>query len=135
MRGTSSAEAAIIADAIERAPLEACGLLLASAGGAGGVRAVAARNVAADPARRFVIDPQTLIDAHRAARGGGAAVLGYYHSHPAGPPAPSATDLAEAAGDGMVWAIAGRADGRWTVGWWESAAEGFNPLSTTAAVR
>ena len=61
-----------------------------------------------DPETHFEIDPQALIDAHRAARAGGPQVLGYYHSHPAGEPEPSATDRAMAAGDGRMWAIMGR---------------------------
>lgn len=84
-------------------PLEACGLLLGE--GARITQARAARNIHPQPQTHFEIDPQALIDAHRAARAGGPEVLGYFHSHPAGPPAPSATDRACAARDGRVWAI------------------------------
>ncbi len=59
-----------------------------------------ARNVHPDPARHFEIDPQVLIDAHRAARSGGPRVVGYYHSHPNGLARPSAADSALAANDG-----------------------------------
>ncbi|PXA97135.1 hypothetical protein DMC47_15385, partial [Nostoc sp. 3335mG] len=59
--------------------------------------AVAARNVAADPARHFEIDPAALLAAHRDARRGGADVIGWYHSHPSGDPDPSPTDAAQAA--------------------------------------
>lgn len=104
-------------------PLEACGLLLEHDGGV--LKARPCLNIDPDPARRFEIDPQTLIDAHRAARSGGPQVAGYYHSHPAGPPAPSATDRAHATGDGKVWAIVG--EGR--VGWWRDDPGGFVPLS------
>lgn len=91
--------------------LEACGLLL----GAGDriERATIAANVAADPARRFEIDPAHLIAAHRAARGGGAAILGYWHSHPSGLAEPSATDAAMADPDGRVWAIVAGGAIRW----------------------
>ncbi|TCJ40950.1 Mov34/MPN/PAD-1 family protein [Parafrankia sp. BMG5.11] len=112
----------LIAEAADAYPLEACGLLL------GNKRVEEVRpcaNVHPDPARHFAIDPQALIDAHREARGGGPQVIGYYHSHPLGPPAPSATDRAHATGDGRVWAIVG--EGR--VGWWRDAATGFEPLS------
>lgn len=112
----------LIAEASDAYPLEACGLLL------GHERVEQVRpcaNVHPDPARHFAIDPQALIDAHRAARGGGLQVIGYYHSHPLGPPAPSATDRAHATGDGRVWAIVG--EGR--VGWWRDSATGFEPLS------
>lgn len=85
---------------------ERCGLLL---GRGGRIEAVLpAANVADDPARRFEIDPATLLDAHRAARAGGAAVVGHYHSHPGGPAQPSARDAAAAHGDGALWMIAGR---------------------------
>jgi len=87
---------------------EVCGLLL------GRDRKVTAvlpcRNVAPDPRYRFEIDPAALIAAHRAARKGGAPVLGHYHSHPSGSAVPSACDAAAAAPDGALWLILG-ADG------------------------
>jgi proteasome lid subunit RPN8/RPN11 len=91
---------------------EICGLLTGSAS------AIAAtlpcQNVAADPRRRFEIDPVALIAAHRAARQDGTAVIGHYHSHPTGNPIPSACDAAEAAPDGSVWLIvAGREVRAW----------------------
>jgi len=81
---------------------EICGLLLA---GAGAVSAQPARNVARDPSRFFEIDPAVLIAAHRAARDGGPAILGHYHSHPTGDPDPSPRDAADAAPDGSLWLI------------------------------
>lgn len=84
---------------------EVCGLLLGSAGRIEAV--VACANVSADPARRFELDPAALIAAWRAARRGGPAVIGHYHSHPTGNPSPSAVDAGEAAADGAIWIIAG----------------------------
>ena len=84
-----------------------------------------AANVHAAPDTRFEIDPQVLIDAHRAARGGGPQVIGYYHSHPVGEAIPSATDRGLSAGDGRIWAIVAK-DG---VRFWRDDAEGFSPLS------
>jgi len=110
-------------------PREACGLLLGRAGRVDEVRPC--RNVHPAPETHFEIDPQALVDAHRAARAGGPEVIGYWHSHPAGPPEPSATDRASATGDGRVWAIVG--EGK--VGWWRDTQEGFTPLSYTAAGR
>ncbi len=92
------------AHADRAAPLECCGLLL----GQGDIieAARAADNVAAQPERHFEIDPAALIGAERAARQGhGPAVIGYYHSHPNGRAAPSATDLAMAPPDGRIWLI------------------------------
>lgn len=93
----------MLAEAGQAHPRECCGMLL----GEGGTieAAHAAANVHAEPERHFEIDPQALIDAHRAARQGGRQVIGYYHSHPNGLGEPSATDLELAAGDGAVWAI------------------------------
>ena len=61
------------------------------------------------------------------ARRGPAArrCVGYYHSHPTGPAEPSATDRAQASGDGRVWAIVGE-DG---VTFWRDDERGFAPLS------
>ena len=127
LRIAAAALDAILAHAAAAAPEEACGLLL----GAGGRIAAAqpAANVAADKVRHFEIDPQALIDAHRAQRGGGAQLIGYYHSHPQGLPEPSATDRAMAAGDGKVWAIA--AGG--AVRFWRDGGDGFEPLSPALA--
>ncbi|SFR97290.1 Mov34/MPN/PAD-1 family protein [Sphingomonas jatrophae] len=81
---------------------EVCGLLL----GAGEVvtAILPAANVAANPARAFEVDPAVLLAAHRAARDGGPAVLGCYHSHPNGVARPSARDAA-AAQPGQLWLI------------------------------
>jgi len=92
---------------------EICGLLLGAE--AGHIMAIApAANVAADPARHFELDPTVLIAAHRAARAGGPAVIGHYHSHPSGVAIPSATDAACASPDGSLWLIvAGQAARLW----------------------
>jgi desampylase len=82
---------------------EICGLLLGH--GERVVTALACRNVAAAPATRFELDPAALLAAHRAARAGGPAVLGHYHSHPSGAARPSPRDAADAAPDGSLWLI------------------------------
>jgi proteasome lid subunit RPN8/RPN11 len=124
---TSEALGAMRAHAAAAHPHEACGLLLGE-----GIRitaAIEARNVHPSPATHFEIDPQALIDAHRAARGWGAQVLGYYHSHPTGAAAPSATDRACASGDGAVWAILAGAD----VTFWRDGEAGFTALPFSIA--
>lgn len=118
--------AAIAAEASSAQPLECCGILLGD--GTRITSAVAARNVHPAPDRHFEIDPQALIDAHRNARKGGPQVLGYYHSHPAGPPEPSTTDCELSAGDGSIWAIHGIAAGEWTIRMWRAVDGGFEPL-------
>ncbi len=120
---TSEALTAMRAAAAAAYPNEACGLLLGQ--GANIAEAREAANINPTPATHFEIDPQALIDGHRAARSGGAQVVGYFHSHPAGPAAPSATDRAIAAGDGRVWAIIAGEDLRF----WQDAGEGFTALS------
>lgn len=111
------------AEASAAHPHECCGVLL----GAGQTITALqpARNVHSDPARHFEIDPQTLVDAFRAERAGGAQVVGYYHSHPAGAAEPSATDRAMAPHDGRVWAIVAGQDVRF----WRDGKQGFEPLS------
>jgi proteasome lid subunit RPN8/RPN11 len=120
---TSDVIATLIAQAARAAPYEACGLLL------GRDRcidqAVPVANVAPDPLWRFEIDPAALFAAHRAARAGGPELIGYYHSHPAGHPRPSATDCAHASGDGRVWAIVASA----VVTFWRDGEMGFEALS------
>lgn len=79
-------------------PRECCGLLLGepSEGGARVRAALPARNVDPDPRRGYSIDPRALLRGHRAARRHGLQMVGYYHSHPDSPPAPSRRDAAEA---------------------------------------
>jgi desampylase len=119
---TSSVLDALLAQARVAFPREACGFLFGTAEAITGHRAAA--NVHPAPATHFEIDSQALIDAHRAMRGGGPRLIGYYHSHPSGPPEPSATDRAQAARDGMIWAIIG--EGRVTL--WRAGGDGLAPL-------
>ncbi len=104
------------------APSEACGLLLGQ--GEQVCQFQPAINIHAAPHTHFEIDSQTLIDAHRKARSGGLNILGYFHSHPAGPPEPSRTDCALAAHDGKIWAIAGQGE----VKFWRDLPGRFEPL-------
>lgn len=125
----TDALATIRAHADRAAPDECCGILLGRDGRI--LETLPAANVAADPRRRFEIDPQALVDAHRAARAGGPLVIGYYHSHPTGPAEPSAADRAMAGGDGRVWAIVGAGD----VTFWRDDEDGFVSLSYTVEDR
>ena len=120
---TSEVIATLVAAAARAAPAECCGLLLGRAGRISEARA--ATNVAADPLHRFEIDPAALLAAHRAARSGGPELLGYYHSHPAGHPVPSATDCEHASGDQRAWAIVAGGE----VAFWRDGDGGFEALS------
>lgn len=81
---------------------EICGLLLGRDNMVETIRPCA--NIAADPRDSFEIDPAALIAAHRAARSGGPALLGHYHSHPGGSAAPSGRDAAMSEA-GSYWII------------------------------
>jgi [CysO sulfur-carrier protein]-S-L-cysteine hydrolase len=86
-------EAAVWAHVRAEAPHEGCGLLLGRPGAL--VHAWPARNRLAS-ATRYEIHPEDHFAALREARRLGLEVIGAYHSHPASPAVPSATDLAEA---------------------------------------
>ncbi len=94
---------AILAHARAEAPDECCGLLLGAADLVDEARR--ARNLRRSPTR-YLIDPEDHFQALRAARASAREVVGAYHSHPASPPAPSATDLAEATYPDFVYVIA-----------------------------
>jgi len=89
---------------------EVCGLLFGTSEEV--LHAVKCANVAADPTIMFEIDPASLIAAHKAARAGGPALVGHYHSHPNGSAEPSARDAAAAMGDGALWLILTDTGGR-----------------------
>lgn len=118
--------ATLIAEAASAAPAECCGILF---GRALIEQARPAANIAPEPLRHFEIEPAALIAAHRAARSGGLPVIGYYHSHPAGHPVPSATDCEHAGGDGSIWAIVAPGPGGGDVAFWRDDASGFEALS------
>ena len=120
---TSGALATLLEEAAKAAPLECCGLLLGRAGRVEEVRPAA--NIAPNPSRHFEIDPAALFAAHRATRAGGPELLGYYHSHPAGHPVPSATDCEHASGDLRAWAIIAGGE----VSFWRDTPHGFEALS------
>jgi desampylase len=93
----------MIAHAREEAPNECCGLLV----GEGTVvdECVRARNIDANPARRYQLDPDTHIAANRRLRGTRRSVVGFYHSHPYSAPVPSATDREQAYYPEAIWII------------------------------
>ena len=92
-----------VAHAREAAPRECCGLLLGR--GDEIVEAVRARNIAEDPAARFLIDPSDHFAAIRSARDRGVEVVGFYHSHPSSAAEPSPRDLAEFSYPDHLYAI------------------------------
>ncbi len=86
------------AHAVEGYPSEVCGLLV---GTDGEVRVVSevkrGVNLLGDSTTdRYIIDPRDILRTDREAREMGLEVLGFYHSHPNHPAAPSAYDVERA---------------------------------------
>lgn len=79
-------------DVSRRSPEEACGLVAGEGGRSIAVIEVA--NLLRSPVR-FRMDPQEQIEALTRIEAQGWELLAIYHSHPAGPPFPSPTDLDE----------------------------------------
>lgn len=91
----------------ERAyPVECCGLLIGRATEKGYhvASAYPCRNLKADEAARYEVDPRDFLKADRFARDLGLDVIGAYHSHPDQPPIPSPVDAREAL-EGFVYVI------------------------------
>ena len=89
-------------------PNECCGLIEGAAT-SDGWHAFAiheASNLADDPARRFLIDPEVQFRLLHALRGTDRGIIGCFHSHPDGTAHPSEYDLASAAEDGFLWLVA-----------------------------
>jgi proteasome lid subunit RPN8/RPN11 len=97
----------ILEEARAAGPRECCGLIEGARDGKR-FRVTAlhpARNLSADTGR-FQIDPHDQFAAQRTARANRAAIVGCYHSHLGGTPAPSAADLSGAAEQNFLWLIA-----------------------------
>ena len=84
----------LVAEAREGAPAEICGVL-------GGefdadwshVRSShPTENVAEKPRTRYRIDPEEALEVFERLESRGEEIVGFYHSHPDGPPKPSETD-------------------------------------------
>lgn len=81
---------AMIAHALEDAPIECCGLLAATDGLVASV--VRANNKEAS-SYRFKIDPLEYAKLERAMDDAGTTPVGFYHSHTGSDPVPSPTDV------------------------------------------
>lgn len=87
-------------------PREACGLLVgrATADGVAVTGLAPSRNLA-EAADAFEIDTALQLALQRRLRATGEAVIGVWHSHPTGPPTPSARDAEGAWESGLAWLI------------------------------
>ena len=88
---------------------ECCGALLGRDGGDARrlEQVVPLANGAREAHAAYLIDAQAIRRVERRARDAGLQVVGFYHSHPFGPAAPSATDL-EAAWPWFTYVIVDR---------------------------
>lgn len=93
---------AMLVDVARRAPEEACGLVV---GQSGVVTQVYQVTNALRSRSRYRMDSQEQVDAFLAMEKNNQELLAIYHSHPAGPHAPSQTDLAEHAYPGVITLI------------------------------
>ena len=98
----------VLAQARRHAPLECCGLLLGTAHQV--EEAYPARNALASRTR-YRVEPADHFAALRRARDVGLAVVGAYHSHPAGAPIPSPRDVREANDPDLLHLIVGLPEG------------------------
>ncbi len=90
---SAEAQQAIYADMLQRPRIEACGLLIGEISATGdwlARQAIPLRNIR-DSAVRFEFDSQELLEYDLVY---GERIVGVYHSHPGGPPAPSGIDSA-----------------------------------------
>lgn len=84
----------LIAQARRDAPNETCGIIGGKEDRA--VKICPLKNVDAEPRIRYNCEPQELLHAMREIEDSGWEHLAIYHSHPASPAYPSATDIARA---------------------------------------
>ncbi len=99
----------------KNAPLEACGLL---AGLDSKVESVIEVTNQVQSAVRFVMNPIEQLKAFEWIESNHLNLVGIFHSHPAGPETPSATDVAESA-YAVVCVILSRKNGTWIArGFW-----------------
>ena len=83
-----------------------------------------AENVADEPRTRYAMDPEELLAILDRAESQGLDAVGFYHSHPAGPPRPSETDAARATWTDYSYVICAF-DGYPYLGSWRWRGDGF----------
>ena len=116
----------LLAHAREGAPEEVCGVLGGTRDDGGSFAVETARrvpNVADRPRVEYTLDAEAQLAAMEAIEDAGLDVVGFYHSHPRGPPRPSATDRRTAAWDDRSYLIVALADEFPFVGSWRWRAE------------
>ena len=128
--------AANVLQAAARAyPDECCGLIegVETADGWRALKIHEAKNIAEDPQRRFLIDPQVQFDLMRTLRDANTRIIGCFHSHPNGDPAPSAADRAEAYESDFLYLIAAGTSDMFTLNaYLFTDPAGFSPLTISS---
>jgi [CysO sulfur-carrier protein]-S-L-cysteine hydrolase len=99
----------IVAQALDEAPLECCGLLAGDPVTGQVHRYFPCTNAAAS-ARVYTVEPRDQLRATRTAEDAGLDIIGVLHSHTHTPPYPSATDISQAPDPGWHYAIISLAD-------------------------
>ena len=99
----------IVAQAVDEAPLECCGLLAGDLQ-TGQVERYFRCTNAAGSARVYTVDGRDQLRATRAAEDAGMDIIGVLHSHTHTPPYPSETDVSQAPDAGWHYAIVSLAD-------------------------
>jgi len=89
-------------------PRECCGLLIGTKDGDELTvnEVVPTTNLAETPEQRFEVDSRARLKLQKILRGTPRMVLGHYHSHPDGPPAPSERDKEALLEPDMIWVVA-----------------------------
>ena len=95
-RMTDEVLAAMRAHAERAWPEECVGAVLSD-----GATVVPLQNIAVDRRSSFLVSARESIEVERTAEARGLSVLGFYHSHPDGPAAPSREDVERAGGRWM----------------------------------
>jgi proteasome lid subunit RPN8/RPN11 len=119
---------AIAEHARSGAPEEVVGVLAGSRGDAESTvaRAYRARNAADRPRTRYEIDPGEEIELLDRIDAAGLECVGFYHSHPEGPAAPSETDARLAAWPGYSYVIVSRGSATPELGSWRWDGDRFD---------
>lgn len=81
-------------------------------------------NAADTPQLRYAMDPEELLGVIDQVEDAGSDVVGFYHTHPAGPTHPSETDIDRATWRGYSYAICAF-DGHPFLGSWRWRGDGF----------
>jgi len=117
---------------------EVCGVLAGTRGTDGeqsvATEAYEAENVAETSQTRYRIDPEAQLALFETIEADGLDVVGFYHSHPAGPARPSETDVAQATWPGHSYVICALDGAPFVGSWrWQGDEAGFE--QETVAVR